>query len=256
MDVLQVVIDIFLGFGIGLALGLLGGGGSILTVPALVYVVGQTPQMAVTASLMIVGANSALGAFAHRSQGSLNWKVALVFGGVGMTTAYLAAGWSKAIPSLWLMIAFAVLMLVVGLFMIFFKTTALHQEGRGWPVTVASGAGVGLMTGFLGVGGGFLIVPALVMLVGLPIRQAVGTSLVVIAMNSLAGLLGHLGGPPLDFQTIAIFVTAGFTGALLGARMTRYVHPENLRRMFALFVIILAVVLLVDNLGKLGVINL
>jgi hypothetical protein len=253
MDVLQVVIDIFLGFGIGLALGLLGGGGSILTVPALVYVVGQTPQMAVTASLMIVGANSALGAFAHRSQGSLNWKVALVFGGVGMTTAYLAAGWSKAIPSLWLMIAFAALMLVVGLFMIFFKASTLHQEGRGWPVTVASGAGVGLMTGFLGVGGGFLIVPALVMLVGLPIRQAVGTSLVVIAMNSMAGLLGHLGGPPLDFQTIAIFVTAGFTGALVGARMTRYVHPENLRRMFALFVIILAIVLLVDNLNKIGV---
>lgn len=254
MNVLQVVIDVFLGFGIGLSLGLLGGGGSILTVPALVYVVGQTPQVAVTASLMIVGANSALGAFAHRSQGTLNWKVALVFGGVGMTTAYLAAGWSKAIPSVWLMIAFATLMLVVGLFMIFFKPATLHREGRGWPVTIASGAGVGLMTGFLGVGGGFLIVPALVMLVGLPIRQAVGTSLVVIAMNSLAGLLGHMGGPPLDFQTIAIFVTAGFSGALVGARLSRYVHPEHLRRLFALFVIILAIVLLVDNLNKVGVI--
>jgi uncharacterized membrane protein YfcA len=113
----QVLVDVLLGFTIGLSLGLLGGGGSILTVPALVYVVGQSPQAAVTASLVIVGANSAMGAFMHRSQGTLNWKVALVFGGVGMTAAYLAAGWSKAIPSDVLMMLFALLMLVVGLFM-------------------------------------------------------------------------------------------------------------------------------------------
>jgi uncharacterized membrane protein YfcA len=112
--------------------------------------------------------------------------------------------------------------------------------------------GVGVMTGFLGVGGGFLIVPALVMLVGLPIRQAVGTSLVVIAMNSLAGFLGHLDGPPLDLQVVAIFVASGLAGALVGARLTRIVHPDHLRRAFALFVILLAVFLLVDNAGKMG----
>ena len=119
-------------------------------------------------------------------------------------------------------------------------------------MTIASGLGVGVMTGFLGVGGGFLIVPALVMLVGLPIRQAVGTSLVVIAMNSLAGFLGHLDGPSIDLQVVAIFVMAGLTGALVGARLARIVHPDHLRKGFALFVIGLAIFLLVDNANKLG----
>jgi uncharacterized membrane protein YfcA len=134
------------------------------------------------------------------------------------------------------------------------KPQPANQDGggRGWLVTISSGLGVGVMTGFLGVGGGFLIVPALVMLVGLPIRQAVGTSLVVIAMNSLAGFLGHLDGPPIDLQVVAIFVTAGLTGALVGARLTRIVHPDHLRKAFALFVIALALFLLVDNASKMG----
>mgnify|MGYP000907694897 FL=1 len=250
----QLALDIMLGFVIGLSLGLLGGGGSILTVPALVYLVGLSPQAAVTASLVIVGANSAMGAFMHRSQGTLNWKVALVFGGTGMAMAYLAAGWSKALPATTLMMLFAVLMLVVGLFMMFKPTPLGNDEGgRGWLVTVLTGAGVGLLTGFLGVGGGFLIVPALVMLVGLSMRQAVGTSLVVIAMNSLAGFLGHLQGPPIDLQVVVIFVAAGLAGALLGTRLTRIVHPEHLRKAFALFVIGLAIFLLVDNLNKVGI---
>ena len=250
----QLALDILLGFAIGLSLGLLGGGGSILTVPALVYLVGLSPQAAVTASLVIVGMNSAMGAFMHRSQGTLNWKVALVFGGTGMAMAYLAAGWSKALPPTTLMMLFAVLMLVVGLFMMFKPTPLGNDEGgRGWLVTVLTGAGVGLLTGFLGVGGGFLIVPALVMLVGLSMRQAVGTSLVVIAMNSLAGFLGHLQGPPIDIQVVVIFVAAGLAGALVGTRLTRIVHPEHLRKAFAVFVIGLAIFLLVDNLNKVGI---
>src|SRR5512147_2196300 len=106
-----MLLDLTLGFAIGLSLGLLGGGGSILTVPMLVYLIGQTPQMAVTTSLAIVGANSALGAYFHRTQGTLNWRVALVFGGVGMVVAYASAGISKWFPSSILMVAFALLML-------------------------------------------------------------------------------------------------------------------------------------------------
>ncbi|NJN84022.1 MAG: sulfite exporter TauE/SafE family protein [Caldilineaceae bacterium] len=249
----QVAIDIVLGFLIGVSLGMLGGGGSILTVPALVYVVGQTPQAAVTASLMIVGANSMMGAFMHRSQGTLNWPVALVFGGVGMGAAYLSAGWSKALSPTALMILFALLMLVVGFFMILRRQPSrVEGGGRNWPVVIASGLGVGVLTGFLGVGGGFLIVPALVMLVGLPIRQAVGTSLIIIAMNSLAGFLGHLGGPTIDLQVVFIFVIAGVSGALVGARLATLVPPDQLRKLFALFVIGLAIFLLVDNIRKLG----
>jgi uncharacterized membrane protein YfcA len=142
-------------------------------------------------------------------------------------------------------------MLVVGAFMVLSRkgqSQATHT--RGWAITVASGAGVGLLTGFLGVGGGFLIVPALVMLVGLPIYQAVGTSLVVIAMNSLAGLLGHLAGATFDMTIIMTFVVAGVVGTFVGARLGRVLKPEHLRTSFAVFVIVLAVFLLVDNVGK------
>ena len=146
------------------------------------------------------------------------------------------------------LIAFALLMLVVGGVMLL-RRSAGEQAGvaRSWPVIAATGVGVGVLTGFLGVGGGFLIVPALVMLVGLPMRQAVGTSLIIIAMNSLAGFLGHLGGPPTDFGIVAVFAAAGIAGALLGARLARRLNATMLRTAFAVFVIGLAVVLLVDN---------
>lgn len=244
-------IDSVLGFAIGLSLGFLGGGGSILTVPALVYIVGQSPQAAVTASLVIVGANATMGAMLHRSQKTLNWPVALVFGGVGMVTAYFAAGLSHLLSSTVLLILFALLMLAVSGFMLLSKTPHAERCDRNWVVTIGSGAAVGLLTGFLGVGGGFLIVPALVMLVGLPIRQAVGTSLLIIAMNSLAGLLGHLNSTILDMTVIGIFVATGFVGAFAGTRLARVIKPDLLRTSFALFVLLLGVFLLFDNVRKL-----
>lgn len=254
------LINSLLGFAIGLTLGFLGGGGSILTVPVLVYIVGQSPQAAVSASLIIVGSNAALGAFFHHQHGlhvghpqdSLNWPVALVFGGVGMVTAYFAAGLSQRVSSTMLMVLFALLMLVVGAFMVLSRMPEGHENSmRGWSVVLASGAGVGVLTGFLGVGGGFLIVPALVMLVGLPIHQAVGTSLVVIAMNSIAGFMGHLPGTAFDREVITSFVIAGFVGAFAGARLGRVLKPDQLRTSFAIFIMILAVILLVDNVGRL-----
>jgi hypothetical protein len=247
-----IVLDLLLGFAIGLTLGFLGGGGSILTVPALVYLVGQSPQVAVTASLVIVGINSAIGAFFHRTQGTLNWQVALLFGGAGMIAAYFSAGLSRFLPPTVLLILFALLMLVVGSYMILGKAPTTQANGRGLFVTILSGLGVGVLTGFLGVGGGFLIVPALVMLVGLPIRQSVGTSLVVIAMNSLAGLLGHLNGEAIDLTLVGLFVGAGLLGSFSGARLSKRIRPEQLRTSFAFFVMLLAIFLLVDNLRKLA----
>jgi uncharacterized membrane protein YfcA len=241
-----------LGFCIGLMLGLLGGGGSILTVPALVYLIGLSPQVAVTTSLAVVGANSALGAVFHHTHGTLNWRVALVFGGTGMIAAYFSAHWSKNFSPDMLMVAFALLMLIVGVMLVLRKSQDRenHTALAVWKV-VFSGLIVGLLTGVLGVGGGFLIVPALVMLVGLPFHQAVGTSLVIIAMNSAAGFIGHLSGDVLNMSLISVFVVTGVAGTFAGAKLGNHLDSHSLRRMFAAFVIVLAVFLLMDNVPKL-----
>jgi uncharacterized membrane protein YfcA len=246
----QFALDLALGFGIGLSLGLMGGGGSLLTVPALVYLVGQTPQAAVTTSLAIVGANSLMGASFHRAQGTLNWKVALTFGGAGMLVSYLSAGLSTLMPETLLLIAFAIIMLLVGgLMLIRTSNDSVEMSKlRSLPVVIASGAGVGLMTGILGIGGGFLIVPALVMLVGLPMQMAVGTSLIIIAMNSLAGFLGHAGDGSLNMTMTVIFTAAGLVGTFAGARLNKRLPAGKLQKVFAWFVILLAIFLLYDNL--------
>ncbi|MFN8528886.1 MAG: sulfite exporter TauE/SafE family protein [Anaerolineae bacterium] len=246
-------LDLILGFAIGMSLGMLGGGGSILTVPALVYLVGQSPQAAVTTSLAIVGANSVMGALLHRTQGTLNWRVALVFGGTGMVASYAAAGLSKQFSPHLLMVVFALLMLLVALLLLrgrSAKSTDTETSIALWKV-IAGGAGIGLVTGILGVGGGFLIVPALVMLIGLPMHHAVGTSLVIIAMNSAAGFLGHLSGITIDGTVMTAFVAAGIVGTFVGVRFGKRLNPVILRRAFAIFVIILALFLLYDNFPKL-----
>jgi uncharacterized protein len=250
----QVVLDLALGLGIGLSLGLLGGGGSLLTVPALVYLVGQTPQAAISTSLAIVGANSMMGAAFHHRQGSLNWQVALVFGGAGMVVAYFSAGLSRFFSGTLLLVVFALLMIFISVLMLFKKerpSAAGDAPRHGWPAALLGGIGVGFLTGLLGVGGGFLIVPALVMLVGLPMYQAVGTSLIIIAANSLAGLAGHLQGGLFNLSLTLIFVSSGLIGTYIGARLAPRLPAARLRQAFALFVIILAVFLLLDNVPKL-----
>ena len=248
----MIPLELALGFGIGLSLGLLGGGGSILTVPALVYLVGQTPQAAVTTSLAIVGANSLMGAMFHRAQGTLNWKVAFLFGGAGMLTSYFSANISKQLPPAVLLIAFAILMLSIGIMLFIRGEDASAEITTAKPIllVLTSGAGVGLLTGVLGVGGGFLVVPALVMLVGLPVQVAVGTSLVVIAMNSAAGFLGHAGAATFDPAMMLVFVTAGLVGTFAGTKISRRISSSKLQKAFAGFVVLLAFFLLYDNLPK------
>jgi len=247
----NLFLDLILGYGVGLTLGLLGGGGSILTVPALVYLVGQSPQAAITTSLAIVGINSLLGAYFHHRNGALKWRVALFFGGSGMLFSYLSAGLSKDFPPFLLMTSFAVLMLVVGILMIVRHPSTNDDPSkphRLWPI-LTSGAGIGLLTGVLGVGGGFLIVPALVMFVGMPMYQAIGTSLIIISANSIAGLLGHMGGVPVDLLMTFIFVLAGLVGTFSGARLAYHLPAQRLRFIFACFIITLACFMLFDNLG-------
>jgi len=248
----MIPLELAVGFGIGLSLGLLGGGGSLLTVPALVYLVGQTPQAALTTSLAIVGTNSLMGAFMHRAQGTMNWKVAFLFGGAGMLTSYLSVSVSSRWAPEVLLIIFALLMLVIGslLFIRRHRETAMTYSAKSLWLVLASGAGVGTLTGVLGVGGGFLIVPALVMLVGLPVQMAVGTSLAVIAMNSLAGFLGHIGLGSFDLFLTLIFASAGLVGTFAGTKLSSRISSAKLQKAFAGLVIALAAFLLYDNLPK------
>lgn len=239
-----------LGALIGLALGLLGGGGSILTVPILVYTLHQDPHLAVATSLIIVGANAMLGAWMHRRQDHVRFKQALLFGALGIPAAFGGARLSHSVSGPLLLVLFALLMLVVATLMLRGGITRQLSSKHTlvWWRVLLGGAGVGFLTGFLGVGGGFLIEPALVLLLGMEMPDAAGSSLVVIAVNSAAGLLGQVGTTGLPWMLIAVFVIAGLAGLGIGARATRLLSPDRLRQSFAVFVITLAIVLLVVNI--------
>jgi uncharacterized membrane protein YfcA len=237
---------------IGASLGLLGGGGSILAVPLLVYVAGIDVHAAIGMSLAVVGATSLGGALIHARAGRVDVRAAALFGVTGMVGAPLGARASYAFAPRTLLILFALLMILVGGLMLRGRGAAAppaREPSRArLPAVVPAGFGVGLLTGFLGVGGGFLIVPALLFLGALPIHAAVGTSLLVIALNCAAGLAGHLRHGDLPAGLTAVFVAASTLGALLGVRLAATLDPVRLRRSFAAFVTGLGLLLLAKNL--------
>lgn len=247
------LLAIILGSLIGLSLGMLGGGGSILTVPALVYVLGQDPHAAVSASLVIVGLNAFTGAWFHRRAGHVRLKSAALFGGVGLAAAFAGARLSKLLPSALLLVLFALLMLTVAVLMLRGSAPKRTDSGAApiWWKVLIGGLGVGFLTGFLGVGGGFLIVPALVLLLGMDMRDAVGSSLVVIALNSAAGVLGHLGESSVSWLIIGLLLAGGLPGLLLGTRLAQRLPVAQLRQGFAVLVILLGATLLAINLPQL-----
>ncbi|MET0793810.1 MAG: sulfite exporter TauE/SafE family protein, partial [Polyangiaceae bacterium] len=219
---------------IGLTLGIFGGGGSIVAVPVLVLVTRLAPAAAVGTSLAMVGTTSLIAGYAHHRRGLAKPKVALLFSSSGILTAFFGAKLTELVPGALIMYAFAGLMLVVGVGMAFGngRTAAAPGEpARGEPkptVAALAGAGVGLVTGLLGVGGGFLAVPALIAFAGLDMREAVGTSLFVIAINSAAGFVGHLGRGQLDVSLIVALTAAAVVGALVGERFAGQVSTTKL----------------------------
>lgn len=251
---LQLALGLALCLGIGLSLGLIGGGGSIITVPVLVYALGVEPREAVAMSLAVVGVTSLIGAGLHYRRGAVRVPVAAVFAGAGVVSSFLGARLTYLVSPEALLLSFAVLMLAVGLRM---ALTGGRPPGERRPARPArvllAGLAVGLLTGFLGVGGGFLVVPALVLFAGLEMREAVGTSLLVIAINAAAGLAGHLahGGFHLP---LALLVTAlAAAGTLLGTHFSHRVSPVVLRRAFSVLVVAVAVLLAAANLGAAGI---
>ena len=256
---LSLLLPLLLGALIGLSLGAIGGGGSILTVPILVYIMGQGAHAATATSLAVVGATALVGALPHWRAGRVSLATALPFGAAGIGGAFVGAWANHALPG-WLILAlFGSLMLVVGGRMFLSARLPLPVRGgeattfhvadlSSWARVGLTGLGVGLMTGFFGVGGGFLIVPALVLVLGLGMREAVGTSLLVIAINSAAGLLAHLRYDPLDVHLSLLFVAGGAAGALIGARLSGRVDERRLQRAFAVFIVLLGLWLIGSNL--------
>jgi hypothetical protein len=249
-----LVASVLLSAGIGLSLGIFGGGGSILAVPVLVLVTHLAPAAAVGTSLAMVGTTSLVASYAHHRRGAVVPQVALLFGLSGALTAFVGAKLTVLVSGSVLMHAFAALMLAVGIGMLFGKGRAAGDASPRstrpprLPASMLAGAGVGLITGFLGVGGGFLVVPALIAFAGLNVRQAVGTSLFVIAINSAAGFAGQLAVGQLDLSLIGLLTTAAVAGALAGERATRQVSTTHLRRGFGVLVIAVGLVMVTNTL--------
>ena len=246
----MALLAIAAGLLIGASLGALGGGGSILTIPALVYLLGQSPHQATTASLLVVGTAAFAGAVTHARAGRVRFKAGAIFGVLGIAGSYAGSRASAAVPANVLLAGFGLLMLAVAvLMMLRLHGQALPAPGaapaggaRHTILVAAAATGVGLITGFFGVGGGFVVVPALVLVLGFDLPTAAGTSLVVIAVNSAAALAaraGH-GGLTLDQALIGAFTSAAVAGALAGGSLAGRTNPQRLSAAFTLLVIIVA----------------
>ena len=228
---------------VGLSLGLLGGGGSILMVPLLTYVAGLQPKEAIAASLFVVGVTSLISTFAHARAGNVRWRTGLVFGAAGMAGAFLGGLAGGHLPGTLLMIAFALMMVTTAAAMLRGRRSAPGHGGQPGALplrrVVLDGLAVGAVTGLVGAGGGFLVVPALALLGGLAMPAAVGTSLLVITMKSFAGLTGYLTTVSLDWALVAAVTAAAVVGSLIGALLTSRVPEAALRKGFGVFVLLM-----------------
>ena len=224
---------------IGLSLGLTGAGGSILTLPVLVYLAGLPPDEAVGVSLFVVGAAALVGAIQRWRSGDVHVRAALMFGGAGMLGAAVGARFTSLVPGQVLMGLFAVLMILIAIRMFFGKEGETPPLPECKPTRcLLAGGGTGLLTGFIGVGGGFMLVPAMMRFAKLPLPMAAGTSLAVIAANSLVGGISHLPSVSGHWTLAAVFGILAAAGTLLGKRLSEKLPVRRLRQGFAVMVLI------------------
>ncbi|RTL61623.1 MAG: sulfite exporter TauE/SafE family protein [Pseudonocardiaceae bacterium] len=244
-----------LGVVIGVLLGLLGGGGSILAVPALVYGVGVPIAAAIPMSLIVVGVSAAAALIPRLRGGQINWRIAGIFGVTGAGAAFAGAAVNRLLDPRLVLAGFALLMVAAGIRMLTGGNRvggdcALPEGGVNWrgclPKSIAAGLAVGFLTGLFGVGGGFLIIPAFVLLLGLPMGSAVATSLAVIVINSAAGFVAHLGEAHLDPTITLAFAGTAVIGSLLAGRLAHRVPTARLQRWFAYLIFAVAAFVLVQ----------
>jgi uncharacterized membrane protein YfcA len=223
---------------IGLSLGLLGGGGSILAVPVLVHVVGLATKPAIATSLLVVSAASFAAMIVHARAGRVRYRIGATFGAASMVGAFVGGRLSGLLPDAMLLATFTAVMIVTGI-MMFRKRPRVVRGPRCVSIrcTAGLGAAVGMLTGVVGAGGGFVVVPALAVVGGLSMPEAIATSLLVIGANSLAGFLGQIGHVSIDAKVAAGVMVAAVIGSYAGALVSRRFRAESLRRGFAVFVL-------------------
>ncbi|MGW2014491.1 sulfite exporter TauE/SafE family protein [Streptomyces sp. NPDC001927] len=238
-----LVLALLAGALVGLALGSLGAGGSILTVPALIYLLGFSPVEATTASLVIVIVTSVTALVAHARAGNVRWRAGLLFAAAGLLPAAAAGVLSAHLPATMLTLAFAVLAVLAGLRMLRHRAPPKNTKVSA-PRAAGAGAGLGAVTGFLGVGGGFLVAPALVAVLAVPMSAAVGTSLLVIIANALVALAARATTEAgLDWALIMPFIATAVLGAWDGKRLAAKVAPAALQRVFGALLLVVATVM-------------
>jgi uncharacterized membrane protein YfcA len=244
-----VILSLLFALAIGFSLTLLGSGGSIITLPVLVYAARVPPAQAVGMSLAIVGGTSLAATLMNLRGGLVHLKAAMFFSLTGIIGALAGAQLTHLVAPAVLMLIFAALMIVIATLMLRGGIVPPPESDQqcSWQRCLLSGFVVGVLTGFLGVGGGFLIVPALLFFGHLPLRAAMITSLLVIAVNSFAGLVGHLRQTPFDWRLAGMFLGASLVGMLVGRALARRLGVRHLRVAFAWFVLAVAVFVVAKN---------
>lgn len=248
---------------IGLILGLIGGGGSILTVPVMVYIMGIAPVLATAYSLFVVGATSAVGALQNSKKGLLEWKTGIVFAIPALISVYSTRKWiMPSIPdhimtigsfeiskSIAIMLLFAIIMIIAAITMI--RSNCLNCDDEeavityNYPMILLEGTFVGLLTGLIGAGGGFLIIPALVVFAHLPMKKAIATSLLIIAIKSLIGFVGDIENLDMDWTFLMSFTFLSIIGIFAGMYLSKYVKGAVLKKAFGWFVLIMGILIIV-----------
>lgn len=232
---------------VGLSLGLLGGGGSILTVPILVYLLGLNPKTAIPISLIIVGLGALVGGARHYFKGNVRVREAVAFFPTAMVGAWVGARLALHLSSVIQMVIFGTMTIMAAFSMLRKQREVVSDQQLRLLPLIASGLGVGLLTGIVGVGGGFMIVPALIFFARMPIKYAIGTSLVIIALNSFAGFLGYLGQVAIPWGFTALFSSLVVVGILVGIQISERLNPQQLKSSFAVMLLLVGVFVLYKN---------
>ncbi|MDZ5077793.1 sulfite exporter TauE/SafE family protein [Nesterenkonia sp. HG001] len=246
-----LILAMILAVGIGLSLGLLGGGGTILAVPLLTYVAGFPAHEAIAASMFIIGITSAVSVIPHAKRANVQWRTGFIFGASAMAGAFSGGLLGSQLPSVVLMVAFGVMMVATALAMILDRRT---KEAGGLKKKlplgkiILEGLLVGLVTGMVGAGGGFLVVPALVLLGGLSMPAAVGTSLLIISMKSFTGLAGYLTSVSIDWVPVLTITGITVAGALIGSALVKYIPDRALKKAFGCLVLAMGIVVFFQEL--------